>query len=133
HLLRKRQRDVVEADRLDADRGDDVGDPRARAGKVVDVRALGTGVARRDEGTGDVARELHLTGTAVRDRVRPSRRGGEHRGRGGGRDALVATDAVDRVRAQADARDDVLLEVDPCGVLVRALEGAVQRARRAGD
>ena len=106
---------------------DDVVDPDARAAEVVDRRALGCRDARGDERAGDIARVLELGAAAVGDRVGDAGGRGEHRlGRSRG-DALVAADAVDGRRPQADARDAVLGPVDLGGRLVGALVDAVDR------
>ena len=136
--LGERQQQLGVVDRAGAlgrdgsDRRHDVVDPDARAAEVVDRRAIGSGDARGDERAGDVARVLELGAAAVGDRVGDAGGRGEHRlGRSRG-DALVAADAVDGVRPQADARDTVLGPVDPGGRLVGALVDAVDRPGMAG-
>ena len=104
----RRSRSCRRSGRDGSDRRHDVVDPDARAGEVVHRRALGRGETRGDERARDIARVLELGAAAVRDRVgrrRRPRRASPGRSRG---DALVAADAVDGVRPQADARDAVL-------------------------
>ena len=66
-----------------------------------------------------------------RDLVRFATHGGGHRQRRAGRHPVVATGPVDDVRAQPDARDTVILPVDPGGSLVRLLVHAVVVDRMA--
>ena len=113
------------------DRVDDVGQARARTGQVQRPRALERRAAGGDARLRDVLGELQVAGAGVAQRVRLAAHRREHRpGRRGG-DALVAADAVDAVRAEADRGDAVVVEVHLRGPLVGALVDAVVGGRAA--
>src|SRR5436190_4686716 len=131
-LVRKRQRHVLEGDLraldLRFDGRDKVGDRRRRAAEAEGLGAVRRRPRRPDEGPRDVGRVVELSPPAEADPVGLAAHGRIDRERRAGGEALVAARPVDRERAQADARDAVVLPVDPRRPLVGELVDAVVRA-----
>ena len=102
----------------------DDGPPRLKT-----AAAAVLGPCRGDEDSCGVGRVLELAATAPAHLVTLASRGGLHCQRRICGQALVSTRPVDDIRAEADAADAVVLEVDLRRSLVRELEHSVEGRR----